>query len=272
MKGRRQVVAHQQALVDYVLGLSNVRRKDVRFVILDGSTAEGKDRRYSDYDISVVKKGSSGPKGPVKDLFAPTGLFRGRMVTGWLLDDESFKHRYLGDDDEQFAWRRRQLRKARLLYGNKREFGRIIRGALGRRWNRKRQVAVITHSYANMAEYMGKMLNKVEAHEDNVPEFYQDGYIIAANFATLAAALNRIDLDSDKTMYRQILAEARVKPPHFGRDFGTVSGLSGKPRSRRAVLSASRRLLRWARRKVLELESPSFGDHGFRKMVQEITF
>lgn len=259
-----------RSLVDYMFELSAVKPREARFMTMDGSSGEGSDRKHSDYDITVVRKGLLKPPGSMRIL---SGVFNGRIVSGWLLDEESFKHRYLGDDDEQFVWRRRQLRKASLLYGNRREFSRIIRKALARRWNRKRQMAVISHSYLTMAEYMGKMINKVETREDGVPEFYQDGYVIATNFALLVAALNRIDLDSDKSMYRQILAEARVKPPRFGRDFGTVSGLSGAPRSREAVLSASGRLLRWARRKVLEFsESRSHDDGGFWQIVREIRF
>lgn len=258
------------SLLGYSIRLAGIKLRKARYVIVDGSTAEGSDREHSDYDVTVVRKGLSKPPGSVRDLF---GVFNGRMVSGWLLDEESFKHRYLGDDDEQFLWRRRQLRKARLLHGDGREFRRIIRRALARRWNRRRQMAVITHSYVTMAEYMGKMLNKVEAHEDNVPEFYQDGYIIATNFALLVAALNKTDLDSDKSMYRQILAGARIKPPRFERDFKTVSGLTDASRSRQAVLSASRRLLRWARNEITKSFRPAEGDDtGFWRIVKEMKF
>ena len=271
MKNKRPSVAHQQELIDYVLELSSVKRKDVRFVILDGSTAEGKDRRYSDYDVSVVKKGSSGPKGPVQSLYAPTGLFRGRMVTGWLLDDESFKRYYIGTDDEQFVWRRRQLRKARLLFGDIKCFDRIMRPALARRWNRKRQFAVVRPSYVEMVEYLGKMLNK--PGQAATPEFFQDGFIIATHAALLVAALNKIDLDSDKIMYQQVFAGAKVRPPNFERDFKIVSGLTDSSREKKAVVAASKRLVRWARERIKESFEPGDpNDRGFWQLVRDMRF
>jgi predicted nucleotidyltransferase len=256
-----------ESLVDYSVKLAGITRRKVRFVIIDGSTAEGSDRKHSDYDILVVRRGLSKPPGSVRNLF---GVFDGRIVSGWLADSVSFRHRYLGDDDEQFLRRRRQLRKAKLLYGNGREFNKVIRKALARRWNRKRQMAVIGYSYVTMAEYMGKLLNKVEAREAGAPEFYHDGYIVATNAALLVAALNKIDLDSDRSMYRQILARARVKPPHFKRDFETVSGLSTSPRSSQAVISASRRLVRWVREEILNSFEPAqTDDGGFWRILQE---
>lgn len=157
----RRPIPHEQ-LVDYVLRLARVKPAGVKFVIMDGSTANGSDRRYSDYDITVVRKGPSKKPGLVKDFF---GAFDGRLLSAWLLDEESFKHHYIGDDDKEFIWRRRRLSKARLLYGDKAEFNRIITNALSRRWTKKRQMAVVQYSYMTMVEYMGKMLNKVEAHE-----------------------------------------------------------------------------------------------------------
>ncbi|HYB76521.1 MAG TPA: hypothetical protein VEC08_06155, partial [Nitrososphaerales archaeon] len=160
---------NKPSIVDYALELAGIKCKDLRFVIMDGSAAEGTDSKYSDYDIVVVKKGLLKPPGSVKDLF---GTFNGRIVSGWLADGESFKHRYIGDDDVEFPWRERQLRKARLLYGDEEKFNRIVRTAIARRWNRKRQMAVIRWSYVTMLEYTGKMLNKAQAHHDEGPEFY----------------------------------------------------------------------------------------------------
>ena len=50
--------------------------REAKFVILDGSTAEGKDSKFSDYDVAVVKKGPLKQPGSVQDLF---GMFRGRI-------------------------------------------------------------------------------------------------------------------------------------------------------------------------------------------------
>jgi len=195
-------------------------------------------------------------------------------VAGWLVDEKSFRHRYIGDDDKEFLWRTKQLSKAKLLYGDRKEFDRIIRKALSRRWNRRRQLAVIKHSYVTMAEYMGKMLNKVDASEGDTPEFYQDGYVVATNAALLVAALNKIDLDSDKTMYRQIMAEARTRPPDFEQDFSLASGLTGESRSREAALSAARRLVGWSRKTILGSFRPAEddGDEGFWRIVREMKF
>src|SRR6266852_8500420 len=93
-------------LVNYALKLANVTPREVRFVTLDGSTGEGTDTKFSDYDVVVVKKGRLGEPGSVEDLF---GVFRGRIVEGWLVDDESFKSRYIGAaDDKQFLWSKMQ--------------------------------------------------------------------------------------------------------------------------------------------------------------------
>ncbi len=259
-----------ESLVDHALKLAGIKPGDVRFVILDGSTAEGSNRKYSDYDVLVVRKGLSKQPGSIKDLF---GVFNGRLVSGWLLDEESFKHRYVGDDDQEFLWRRKQLRKAKLLFGDRIEFNKIVGRALARRWNRKRQVAVIRYSYVTMVEYMGKMLNKVRAHEDDAPEFYQDGYVIATNAALLVAALNKIDLDSDKIMYRQIFAQAKIRPPNFEDDFETASGFADTKREKEAVLSASRRLYLWSRKAIIDSFEPlGDDDSGFWQIARETKF
>ena len=93
----------KEPLVSYALTLANLKPKQVRFVILDGSTAQGEDRRYSDYDIVVVRKGLSKRRVSVEDLF---GVFNGRIFSGWLVSDDSFKREYLGGDDRNFLWRR----------------------------------------------------------------------------------------------------------------------------------------------------------------------
>jgi predicted nucleotidyltransferase len=259
---------HDKPLVEYALKLAKVTRREVRFVILDGSTAEGKDNRFSDYDIVVVKQEKLKRPGSFEDLF---GVFRGRIVSGWLVDEESFESRYIGMDDEQFLWRKKQLSKARLLYGNVEEFSVIIRVALARRWNRTRQFAVIKDSYVTMLEYLGKMLSKM--NERDTPEFYQDGYVITKNAALLVAALNKIDLDSDKNMYQHILAWAKNRPPGFLRDFRTASGLASSRRDRKGVVSASRRLVRWARNQIITSFEPVNTDGpGFWQLVREVRF
>lgn len=255
------------SIVEFAIGLTRMRQRDVRFVIMDGSAADGSDRRHSDYDVTVVRKGLSKEPRSVMDFF---GVFNGRLLSAWLLDKESFKHRYIGGDDKEFLWRRRRLLKAKLLFGSKNEFDAIIRNALSRRWNRKRQMAVIQYAYTTMVEYMGKMMNKMEAHETDVPEFYQDGYIFAANSADLVAALNKIDLDSDKTMYRQIFKEAKVKPPDFEQDLRVSSGLTSARRDPTEVLSASQRLLEWSRNAILDYFEPAIGENSFWQMVREL--
>lgn len=257
-------------LVDYALRLAKLRPAEVRFVILYGSAAEGKDRRYSDWDVVVVRKKFLKPAGAVEDLY---GMFNGRSVSGWVADSVSFKQRCIGVDDKLFVWRRRELKKTRLLYGDAREFGRIVGKALSRRWTRRRQFAVVRESYVTMVEYLGKMLNKVQSGEGGTYEFYQDGYVIASNFAMVVAALNKIDLDSDKTMFREVLDQAKTRPKNFERDFAAVSGLTGERRSEGAVMSASMRLQRWAQKQVVEtFRQSKVGDRGFWQIVKEMKF
>lgn len=253
-------------MVGYALELAGARSGNAMLVILDGSTAEGSDHKHSDYNV-VVRRGLSKPPGSVTDLF---GVFEGRIVSGWLVDEESFKHRYVGDDDQEFLWRTRQLRKARLLYGDREEFSKTIRKALARRWNKKRQMAIIRDSYVTMAEYMGKMLDK--APSERGPEFFQDGYIVGKNAALLVAALNTIDMDSDKSMYRQIVGQAKVRPPDFERDFELASGLAGAPRNNEDVILASKRLLRWAREEIIKSFGPGDADPCFWRVVRDLRF
>ena len=77
----------RESLVSYALTLAKLKPKQVRFVILDGSTAEGEERRYSDYDIIAVRKGFSKRRASVEDLF---GVFDRRIFSGWLVSDDSF--------------------------------------------------------------------------------------------------------------------------------------------------------------------------------------
>lgn len=256
------------ALPAYAMELAKLKPSQVRFVIIDGSTAENSDQRYSDYDLVVVRKGLAKQPGSVEDLF---GVFNGRIVSGWLVDEESFRHRYLGDDDPEFLWRRRQLRKARLLFGDQRQFETIMRRALRRKWNKWRQMAALRYSYVTMVEYMGKMLNKRLVHEDNTPEFYQDGYIVAKNSALLVAALNKMNLDSDKNMYRGVMTHAKLKPPNFQKDFEMASGLSAVGRNKEAVVAASKRLVRWARSELVEFAGEA-EDTGFSQLLREVRF
>jgi predicted nucleotidyltransferase len=264
------LVMRNQTLAERSIELARIRAGDARFVIVDGSAAEGRDHKHSDYDVTVVSKRPLKPPGSVKLFY---GMFGRRVATGWLVDDEAFKRRYLGDGSGQFVWRRRQIRKARLVFGDRRGFRRAIKTTLARRWSRKRQMSVIGGSYMSMVEYLGKMLNKVEAQEMDIPEFYQDGYIVGINAALIVAALNKIDLDSDRTMYRQILAEARIRPSGFARDFEIASGFSGRSRSGRAVFASSRRLARWARNQLLDTFRPESDDEpGFWQVVRDAKF
>ncbi|MBI3859087.1 MAG: hypothetical protein HY296_02445 [Thaumarchaeota archaeon] len=257
----------ENSLVEYLFDLTKLKPEEVRFMIVDGSMAEGTGRKHSDYDAIVVRKGKN-PSNSIGNLF---GVFRGRVVSGWLADDDSFRRHYIGVDDEQFLWRRKQLRKARLLYGRKSDFERVISKAKARRWNERRKLAVIKYSYVTMVEYMGKMLNKRTT--DEVPEFYQDGYIVGKNAAILVAALNEIDLDSDKNMYQHVISMSKIRPRHFERDFLTSSGLSGGKRERGAVVAASKRLVEWARKETIQTFNPDDPkDPGFWKLVREIRF
>jgi hypothetical protein len=47
----------EEGLLDYVIRLAKVNRRKIKFVILDGSAAEKKDKKGSDYDVVVVKAG-----------------------------------------------------------------------------------------------------------------------------------------------------------------------------------------------------------------------
>ena len=48
-----------QSIVGYAIGLAKLKPQDVKFVIMDGSAADGSDSQHSDYDIVVVREGLS---------------------------------------------------------------------------------------------------------------------------------------------------------------------------------------------------------------------
>lgn len=48
----------QRTLADYVVEIAKIKPNQLKFVILDGSTAAGENRRFSDFDVVVVRRGS----------------------------------------------------------------------------------------------------------------------------------------------------------------------------------------------------------------------
>jgi hypothetical protein len=74
-------------------------------------------------------------------------------------------------------------------------------------------------------------------------------------------------------MYQQILAQAKVRPPNFERDFKIVSVLTGVPRERKVVVAASKRLVRWAREQVIGSFKPGDSkDFGFWQLIRDMRF
>jgi predicted nucleotidyltransferase len=72
----------EKGLLDYVVKLAKTSRRKIKFVILDGSAAERKDRKGSDYDVVVVKMGRDKRWNRPIEL---CGVFRRRVVSGWLV-------------------------------------------------------------------------------------------------------------------------------------------------------------------------------------------
>lgn len=258
----------EMTLADYALKVANAKKNHTKFVILDGSTSVGRDRKYSDYDVMIVTKGRRDAIPQTKEIY---GVFNGRLFTGSVQSLESLKEYWFSNGDKEDVWRIQQIRKAKLLCGDETEFRRIKKFALQKRWNKKREFAIIRHSYSNMVEYLGKLLNK--RNEENAPEFYQDAYIIASQIASFITAINRINLDSDNTMYRQIFKEAKIRPPNFERDFLILSGFSQRTREKENIIRTAKRIIEWAR-KYAESEYRNFplNDFGFREIVQQLKF
>ncbi len=96
---------------------------------------------------------------------------------------------------------------------------------------------------------------------------------MAERIALLVAGLNKINLCSDNSMYRQIFSEASIKPPNFERDFRIASGFSPLRRNKIAVMQATKRLARRARQYIIEnYELDKLGDRGFLEMIHGIRF
>jgi hypothetical protein len=255
-------------LADYAVKLANVRKNQVKFVILYGSAAVGQDRRYSDFDVMVVTKGRITATSKTRELF---GVFNGRLFTGSIQDFKSLKEDWTSRNDYDFVWRIEQIRKAKVLYGDAQEFQRIKEAALKKKWTRDRQFAVIRHSYSTMVEYMGKMLNKMDG--SSALEFYQNAYIIAWQAALFVATINRINLSSDNEMFRQVFRNAKIRPPNFKRDIITLFGFSIQHRKKETIVQISKKMVQWARSYITRY-SPFYSskDTGFNQIVREIKF
>jgi hypothetical protein len=238
----------ETGLLDYSIKLARISRRKIKFVILDGSAAERKDKKSSDYDVVVVKAGRDRRWSHPLVL---CGVFMGRVVSGWLLDEHLFQTDYIGGDDESFVWRHKQIEKARLLYGDRLAFHSTVKKALQRRWTAKRQSRVVEAAFLNIVEYLGKALNSMLEHDS--PEFYLATYVVAHNVALLVAGINKIDIGSENVMYREVLSSAAIKPPRFEDDFRVASGFGEGQRTREATYQAARRLARWARAHTLQL-------------------
>lgn len=258
----------ERNLLDYVIKLVKIDRRKIKFVILDGSAAEKKDKRGSDYDVVVVKAGRDKRWNRPLEL---CGVFRKRVVSGWLLDEYLFQTDYIGGDDESFVWRHKQIEKARLLYGDKLAFYSTAKKALLRRWTPRRQSEVVKIAFLNIVEYFGKALNSMPMRDS--PEFYLDTYVVAHNAALLVAGINKIDIGSENVMYREVLSSAAIKPPRFEDDFRLASGFGEGQRTRGAAFHAARRLARWARSQTLQLllTNQTF-DPGFASIVRTIGY
>jgi predicted nucleotidyltransferase len=266
-KGRTQL-SWEEGLLDYVIKLVKISRRRVKFVVLDGSAAEKKDKKGSDYDVVVVKTGRDARwSRPIEFC----GVFRRRVVSGWLMDEHLFQTDYIGGDDESFVWRHKQIAKARLLYGDRLAFNSTARNALLRRWTPKRQSRVVKTAFLNIVEYFGKALNSMSEYDS--PEFYLATYVVAHNTALLVAGINMIDIGSENVMYRDVLLSAAVKPPRFEDDFRVASGFGEGQRTREATYQAARRLARWARAQTLRLVGTNLAfDPGFVSIVRTIGY
>jgi predicted nucleotidyltransferase len=235
------------SLVRYALRLSNVKKKNVRFVVLFGSMAQSKTTgKYSDYDIAIVVDKESGSKQHLAALETYEGVFEGKLLTGDVWTTSSFRSAFLQEYDSEFLWRKKQIGKAKLLYGDRNAFVALRRKALKREWTPKAQLEVIKPAYINMLEYYCKMRNAALAQ--NHLGFYLASYVVAHNSMKVVAGINEINLDSENSLYDQILKQARTHPPDFEQDFIIISGFkSGINRSESETLAATRRLLQWTR-------------------------
>lgn len=255
----------EDKLARYAIRLAGMRPEAVRFVIVDGSAGVGQDREYSDYDLVVMPRRE-------QDKRESWGAFEGRLVSMWSCGPMQYRKEFYSFDDDSFVWRRKLVRKARLLYGDARDFRSFRRAALAVNWTVKRQNTVVTSRYGMVMENYGKMLNEYPA-KGNLQAFYYAAQILAEKFAELVAAVNRIDLDSDRTLYRQATS-ARIKPASLGRDLTTLSSLDGRARSKAETLAAAGRLAAWIRgylKDTYGLERLQ-ADSGFREALSKLKF
>ena len=135
------------------------------------------------------------------------------------------------------------VRKARLLYGDKKDFKKFSGPALSQGWTEERQNRVIIANYGNAIEYLGKL---IDDHEDSDRlVFYRDACAFSDRFVQLLAGINGMDIASSRSMYGQALA-ARIRPNGLERDLMSVSGFDGKKRDAGKALASAKRLMRWA--------------------------
>ena len=168
-------------------------------------------------------------------------------------------------------WRKGQLSKSVLLFGDEKSFRETMRWALKRTWTRKRQDTVVKRSITNILEYMGKMMNC--ADNENAIEFFRHAFILVDNFAIFVAGINKIDLWSENSMYRQVFDQATIIPPAFEKDFKTISGDYTNKRNRKEVLLAAKKFTRWSQELIKNQYGLNrFRDQGFSEMVNNVRY
>lgn len=257
---------HYALLVDYVLNIAHLGPEDVRFIRLDGSVANGTDRRFSDYDLVVVCNSDRQPE--KRDFW---GVFNGRLVSFWAVSLDDYRDTFCEIDENEFIWQKYPALKAMAIFGDQAYFDSLLEKLRVQNWTQEIQDKAITYHYGNIMEYLGKLLNTFpDSEEEHI--FFFNAVQFAGHYARFIATLNRLDIQSDNTLYKQIFSAQR-KPENLDNDLLTVSGFSGKARSKDSTLSSARKLVDWARNFLInDYGLDHFEDSGFRDVVKKLSY
>lgn len=253
-------------LAEYVIKSADLDPEEVMFIRLEGSAAEGSDRKYSDYDLAVVCK-SENRRGAGKFW----GVMNDRQVNFWVLSLGEYEDFYCKVIENEFVWQIHSAKAARAIFGEQETFDYLTDRLRTKKWTESIRSKAITFHYGNVVEYLGKMLNTYASEEEEHAFFFYAAQL-ADQYAQFLAALNCLDISSDNTLHSQVF-DAEFKPDNFRKEFLTLSGYCESVRSKTSTLSSARILVRWARNFLIdEYGLNKFQDKGFREMVSELSY
>ncbi len=167
--------------------------------------------------------------------------------------------------NENSPWYLKSLRKSKLIYGGRKDFQRPKKRSLTRvKWTRDIVGYIIERHYVlALLEYYHKLLN-TQNDTNELPFYYFAGQF-AYHFMWFLASINRLGLDSERTMHRQIM-DAKTKPLGFRENYLILSGFGNRKASKKSVIRSAHKLMLWSHSYIVN----KFGTEDFSKGFREV--